>query len=341
METPEGIKVGIWLPSGVPTSFRVYCDAVTSELAALGTAFTHFEDPAAAPRDVDVLWDIRSGGGNPPPEALLAPGLPPLVVTVHGFAPMSLPRSEYYRRWRERLGAWNETRQKQARWRQVRDRIAGAIAVSHFTAGEIDRHAGLPAARVTVAPHGVDMHAFGPANRRSSAAPRLLHVSNDEPRKNVGRILRAFAALRRSHPDAELVLKLPGEARDRYPALAGVRMIHGHVPTATLAALYAEATAFVFPSLYEGFGLPILEAMATGCPVITSDGTACAEVAGDDALCVDPRSTSALADAMRRLAGDADLAARLSARGPERAASFSWHRSAALHLQAFGRACGR
>lgn len=333
------MKIGIWLPSGVPTSFRVYCDAVTAELAALGASTVPFADPAAAPRHVDVLWDIRSGGGNPPPDALLAPGLPPLVVTVHGFAPMSLPRWEYYRAWRERLAAWNETRLKQSLWRRVRDRIGGAVAVSNFTAGEIAHHAGIAPTRVTVAPHGVDMRAFVPAGRRVGAAPCLLHVSNDEPRKNVARILRAFGELRRVQPAAELVLKLPEDARGRYPHQAGVRAIHGHVPTSELAALYAQATAFVFPSLYEGFGLPILEAMASGCPVITSNGTACAEVAGDDAVCVDPRDTAALAAAMCDLAGSPALAADLSARGPQRAATFTWRRSALLHFEAFEKAC--
>jgi glycosyltransferase involved in cell wall biosynthesis len=330
--TQDALHVAIYQPPDLPPSFRVYLHNVLQAMPANGLRFSAFAGRHDLPADADLLWDIRSGGGNPPPEDLLATGNPPLVVTIHGFAPMSLPGRDYFGNWREQWHARGSNRRKRAAWHGLQGRIAQVVAVSNFTRDETVRITGIGPDRISVCPHGVDGGLFQPG-AALPVRPRFLHVSNDEPRKNIARIVAAFARLRM--PQAELVLKVPRAAASRYAGLPGVQVIAEHISDAELAALYRSATAFVFPSLYEGFGLPILEAMASGCPVITSHDSACGEVAGEAALRVDPRRTGDLAQAMQRLLDDATLHRQCVDAGLRRAAAFTWQASAQHHAAAF------
>ena len=163
----------------------------------------------------------------------------------------------------------------------------------------------------------------------------VLYVGNIKPHKNLVRLIEAFAALRRGGHD-ELKLLIIGDEISKLPALR--RAVHrhqlhkhvrflGYVSDGTLRILYRLASVFVFPSLYEGFGLPPLEAMASGTPVVTSNQSSLPEVAGDAAVLVDPYDVTSIEDGMRRVLTDAALAADLRRRGPERAREFSWARS--------------
>jgi glycosyltransferase involved in cell wall biosynthesis len=178
----------------------------------------------------------------------------------------------------------------------------------------------------------------------------VLFAGNVKPHKNLERLIRAFARVRCQEGNEDLRLVLIGDDVSRYASLrrtadeAGVRQevrFFGFVPHETLAALYRMATVFAFPSLYEGFGLPPLEAMACGTPVVTSRISSLPEVVGDGALLVDPYNEDDIAQGIARLLDDQDLRARLVERGLERAASYSWARSArqihAGYLKALGR----
>jgi len=167
--------------------------------------------------------------------------------------------------------------------------------------------------------------------------PFVLFVSTIEPRKNLDLLLDAFEALPvtlREHHD--LVVAGPiGWASDRtIHRLRDVRYL-GYIPEAHLAALTAAATVFAYPSLYEGFGFPVVQAMAVGVPVITSNVSSLPEVAGEAALLVDPRSQSELRSALSRVLTSPDLRASLSISGRERAKSFRWADCAAKSLSFF------
>jgi glycosyltransferase involved in cell wall biosynthesis len=158
-----------------------------------------------------------------------------------------------------------------------------------------------------------------------------LYVGNSKPHKNLERLVEAFARTRDEHslrlvltcsPDADLVRV----ARDK--GITERILFLGHVPDVRLASLYRGATAFVYPSIYEGFGLPPLEAMACGTPVVTSNATALAEVVGDAAVVVDPRDVDSIADGITRVAGDQRLRDELRVRGLRQAARFSWDETA-------------
>jgi glycosyltransferase involved in cell wall biosynthesis len=159
--------------------------------------------------------------------------------------------------------------------------------------------------------------------------PYFLFVGNDKPHKNVGRLIDAFTEVQRR--DRGMGLTVVGAEFDRFRGVPGVTTT-GFVTAERLAAIYRGATALVMPSLEEGFGLPVAEAMASGTPVIASDIPSLREVAGDAALYVDPRSTTSLVDAMMRVA---DMRDELAARGRRRAALFTWRRCAELTRQVY------
>ena len=182
--------------------------------------------------------------------------------------------------------------------------------------------------KILVTPNGIDEIFFG--EPEPPAMPRyFLFVGNDKPHKNVGRLIDAFAQVRRR--DAGVQLVVVGAEFDRFNAVAGVT-VTGFVPAGRLAALYRGATALVMPSFEEGFGLPVAEAMACGTPVIASDIPSLHEVAGDAALYFDPRSTASLVEAMIQVDG---MRGELAAKGRERASLFTWRRCAELTRQVY------
>lgn len=178
--------------------------------------------------------------------------------------------------------------------------------------------------------------------------PFWLAVGNLQPRKNLRRVVRAYAqadrATDRSH-QLVIVGQAQWRASDVYAEVEQLGLqervvFTGYVPDDDLVLLYNAAAAFLYPSLYEGFGLPILEAMACGTPVVCSNVASMPEVAGDAALLIDPTDEEALTAVLRRLATEPDLRDDLAARGPKRAATFSWARTAAGTLAVYTRMLG-
>jgi glycosyltransferase involved in cell wall biosynthesis len=226
------------------------------------------------------------------------------------------------------------------------------IADSLSTRQDLLEIIGVPPERVDVVPLGLGTVQREPslgerevrAKFELGERPLLLSVSAKRPHKN---LLALIGALARLEPGERPVLVLPGyptahetELRERAHAL-GVHddvRFPAWVSSAELEGLWSIARGFVFPSLYEGFGLPVLEAMARGVPVACADASSLPEVAGDAALLFDPRSETTIADALRRLLGDEELRACLTALGVERAARFTWQRTARLTLESYARA---
>ena len=174
--------------------------------------------------------------------------------------------------------------------------------------------------------------------RYGIAGRYVLYVGTLQPRKNLARVIEAFARAAAAPAFAGLQLVLAGKkgwlyddlfAQVERMGLAGRVLFPGYIEDADLPALLSGATAFVFPSLYEGFGIPVLEAGACGVPVITSNTSSLPEVAGDAALLVDPHDVDAIAEAMNRLVTDAALRTELSRRGLANVQRFSWEKCAA------------
>jgi glycosyltransferase involved in cell wall biosynthesis len=222
------------------------------------------------------------------------------------------------------------------------------LTVSQASKEDIVRFLRVAPERVDVIPNGPGLPAAGdapsPAELRQrfelGDAPIVLTVAAKRPHKNLGRLIEAIGRL-----ETDVTLVVPGfetqfEAQLQREGGGRVRFL-GWVDDRTLDGLYRAATCFVLPSLAEGFGLPILEAMARGLPVACSRASSLPEVAGDAALYFDPLDTAAIADAVERLLAGEDLRERLRRSGLERAASFTWEAAAESTIASYERALGR
>jgi glycosyltransferase involved in cell wall biosynthesis len=210
---------------------------------------------------------------------------------------------------------------RRAFWHPSLRRAQLVIVPSAFVQERAVERLGLDPARVRVVHHGIDHELFHPGDE--AREPLLLYPAKGWPHKNHARLLEAFALLRRERPALRLVLTgAPGVEPQE-----GVEL-RGRVSLAELAELYRSASALVFPSLYEGFGQPPLEAMACGCPVACSNAASLPEVVGDAARLFDPESPEEIAAAVTEVLDDP---APWRERGLARAARFSWERSAREH----------
>jgi glycosyltransferase involved in cell wall biosynthesis len=210
---------------------------------------------------------------------------------------------------------------------------------SEYSKWEIVRYLSIPEDRIRVTPLAPSPE-FKPTRVQHEGNPYFLYVGNLEPRKNLERLIDAFARM----PSKEHDLIIAGnrwyrgdsaEQKARSLGLNGRVKFLGYVPRGELPALFSGATAFVYPSLLEGFGLPVVEAMACGTPVITSKNSSMKEVAGDAALLIDPRNVLEMTEALAQLSEDAGARQELSRKGLNRATQFSWHRTAKLTLDAY------
>ena len=294
-----------------------------------GARLLHLPDPAGTPMDRRL----------------------PRIVTCHDLIPLLLAK--------EYLSPVPGARSLQRARDVARYKTAArVIAISHATRRDLIEELGVPPERIDVVHHGVDHQRFNaepePGERERLAArvgvsgPYLLYMGAGDARKNLPLLIRAFAASGVS-PDVSLLLAGPLSGKKRAQlelvvagaSLAGRVRLLGYVDEDLLAALYRQCLAHVFPSSYEGFGLPVLEAMACGAPTLTTSFSALGEVAGDAALTVQRLDLQVLADALREIVSDAQLRASLRERGLLRARTFTWQRCAAETLAAYQRALDR
>jgi glycosyltransferase involved in cell wall biosynthesis len=228
-----------------------------------------------------------------------------------------------------------------AQAREAADRADAIVAVSAFTARQVVELLGVEPSRVHVVHHGVRRLAAPPMVRENV----VLNVGAIQTRKNIAGLVEAFETL-----DGSWRLVLAGsfghgaesiQARiERSPARSRI-VVAGYVSAVELAQWYARASIFAFPSLDEGFGFPVLEAMAAGVPVVTSTSSALPEVAGNAALLVDPRDSRALAQALQRLVQDPELRQELVRLGEQRVLEFSWDRAVTKTWTVYEKVLGR
>jgi glycosyltransferase involved in cell wall biosynthesis len=270
----------------------------------------------------------------------------PVVATIHDLSFEHIPETF---KWRSRV-------QLRLTVRATARRAAHVVAPSEFTRRDLVETYGLDPARVTAIPLAVSPR-FRPVEDAAElervrrlygiAGEYVLAVGSIQPRKNLARLVRAYSALRRERGRSNLPqLVLVGKKGWLYgdtlraieeAGLGGAVVLTGYVREDDLPALYSGALCFAYPSFYEGFGLPPLEAMSCGAPVLTGNLTSLPEVVGDAGLTVDPLDTDALASALARLIDDDALRADFRERGLRRARTFDWRDTARMTLKVYRR----
>lgn len=267
----------------------------------------------------------------------------PIVLTIHDVSYARHPEWFPYRR--DAL--------RRAFYRRSALSATTVITDSTFSASEIREAYGIPNERLVVVPLGVDA-SFSAAPQAGSAAPTgvsspfVLHVGDLHERRNLRMLVGAVLEARRRSPAlASLSLVLAGVDRGIQESLLslaadgdapGAVVVLGSVDETQLRGLYRGALALAYPSFYEGFGLPLLEAMACGTPIVASQAASIPEVVGDAGLLLDPRRAEDWADALVRLGAGPALSADLRARGLARASGFTWTRTAEMTLEVYQRA---
>ena len=268
----------------------------------------------------------------------------PIVTTIHDLAFEHLPETFNRRSWMQlRLTVRNTAR-----------RAAQIITVSEYSRQDIIKTYGIRPELITVTPEAAseDFRRVNDGNevrlmRETYGIERdyILSLSSIQPRKNLVRLIEAYSLLRQSHPEGKLPqLVLAGKrgwldneimrAAQRDELSADIRFT-GYVADEHLNALYSGAVCFVYPSYFEGFGLPILEAMKCGTPVVAGNRTSIPEVSGEAALLFDPFDLHSLVEALKQILNDSEYRATLSAKGLKRANEFSWQRAARLTLAVY------
>jgi glycosyltransferase involved in cell wall biosynthesis len=249
------------------------------------------------------------------------------VVTVHDLGYVYFP--EAHQSLQRRYLEWST--------RHSVKRATRVIADSLATATDLAAHYKVPQDRINVIYLGVD-DALKPVTDPETLAEvrdryglperYLLFMGTLQPRKNIARIVRGYAQWAASQPDPDVALVLAGQQGWLYDptwtAGVGGVILPGYIHDEDIAALYSGAQALLLPSLYEGFGFPVAQAMAAGVPVVTSNVSSLPEVAGDGALLVDPRSPAELRNALDRLLSSPDLRRNLTERGREQAKRYRW-----------------
>jgi glycosyltransferase involved in cell wall biosynthesis len=206
------------------------------------------------------------------------------------------------------------------------------FAISEFTAEDVAKTLRFPRERIPVAYPGVHARYSPEGPRAARGGPYVLAVATLEPRKNLERLAAAFALVRAERPELELVVAgAPVEWADQEVAGNGVTAL-GFVPDEQLPELYRGASVFAYPSLFEGFGIPVVEAMASGTPVVASSHASLDEAAGDAAVRADPTTPEAIAAGIERALDERDA---LVPRGLEHAKRFTWRACGEAHLHGF------
>jgi glycosyltransferase involved in cell wall biosynthesis len=324
------VKIGIWKPQHETMSVKIYTDNIVLYLQKHEHEIFFFGKNDSIP-DVDIIWDPTCTGARYPNKKILQTKIP-WIVTLHGAANLSMPlKYTFGNTIIKQLNGFFINTKRRFMWMFYKHKVAHIITVSNFAKQELITELGLKANQISVIYHGYDDTIFFP---QSGSKSYLLHVSNYQPIKNIERIIEAYQQIKKDDK-LPLVLICPG-----FPSASKdekVKIINTIVDSKQIAKYMKESYAFIFPSFRESFGMPLLEAMASGVPVITSNNSACNEITKDASVLVNPQNTIEIKEAIELILNDKKLHCQLSKNAIENSKLFSWEKTARFHEMLFER----
>lgn len=324
------MRIGIWKPQHDTMSVKIYTDNIVLYLQKQQHEIFFFGKNDAIPA-VDIIWDPTCTGARYPNRKILQTDIP-WIVTLHGAANLSMTlKYTFGDAFANKFKGFLTNIKRRFFWKIYKHKVAHIITVSNFAKEEIMEELNLESKEISVIYHGYDDNLFF---RQSGSKDYFFHVSVYQPKKNVDKIIEAYQQIKDSNKLPFIIVcpNYPNKIADEK-----IQLITTMVDSKQIAKYLKSAYAFVFPSIHESFGMPLLEAMACGVPVITSNSTACKEIASDAAILVNPNEATEIRNAMQLLMNDKNLHDSLSKNALEKASMFSWEKSAFLHAAVFKR----
>jgi len=317
------MKIGVWKPYKEVLSVSIYKTHVCNYLLQSGHTIIDISPDFERIPDVDIIWDATCTGGKSPSYRLLQTKIP-IVVTLHGAANYVLPKDLQIHQsgWRKKLLRGKH----KLLWKLFAPKVAKIITVSNYAKTEIQKVFALPSEKIIPIYHGYDPHTFYyDKNQKKNI---WLHVSAYQPKKNINRIIEAYASIEAANkPLLHIVSK--GYHPDKTLPKGVVLSAQG-CTSEELAMLYKQATLFIFPSIHETFGIPLVEAMACGCAIISANTTSCVEITAEAGICVNPYDIKELSEAMKRMMMP-EVNKEFRERAISRSKNFSWQYCGELH----------
>lgn len=313
---------------------KIYANSIMSRLEQKGFSFVTFKRNEPVPQDVDLYWDPRSGGGQNP-YRYLRKIKKPLVVTAHGLALFSMSIKDLYDKGPTRNQARKNKLKYKWGWKLMKKKVSKIVTVSKYSKTEVLEHLSFKDEQVVPIHNGYDSQLFFPSEKDSQingGKPYFFTIISYQKKKNFERMLEAYRQIPETEDKPDFIALV--KPYDQKPNIKGLKIINEKLDIEEIINFYRNAVALVFPTLHEGFGLPIIEAMACGCPVITSNITACPEVAGDAAILVNPRSVDEIKEAMEAMM-QPTIREKYAPLMKERVKHFEWNKCAEEHQAVF------
>lgn len=324
------MKIGIYIPKKRPTSYKIVQENICNNFDKNFVEIIEFNNTKNIPQQADIIWNPNVGGGFIS-EIRKEHTNKPIVITLHGARLFALKINELKNKNLSSLRIIRHRQQQKKLWKKHKHDFEKIITVSEYSKKELVKFLNLEPNSIIPVYNALNHDEFKPKGDKKDY---FLHISEYQPVKNLDRIIKAYlqAIKETDLPDFWIVSRnFPRKnIHDK------IKILENRYRTnQEIVELYQNAFGFLFPSLHEGFGLPIIEAMACGTPVITSNITACPEVAANAALTVNPKNTADLKNAIIKLATNNKLYVNLKQKGIQRAKFFSWEKAAKKYFEIF------
>ena len=322
--------IAVYKPGKIPISIDIYIKNVIANSNNSEIEYVYFNSTDSIPHNTSIVWDPQLAGGYPSVINRTHTNKP-ILLTIHGTALFSIKPSENYISKIQEIKTLYQRRVIKKHWNKSKNDYSKIITVSNYSKSEIIKHLKITEEKIDVIYHGVNKEEFSPL--LNSSKSYLLHISSPQPKKNIDRLIKAYLTIADKKNVLPLKIISPDyKTKQFHPKL---EIISNLLPRKEISSNMRNAYAFVFPSLHETFGMPLVEAMSSAVPIISSNTTACKEIVGDNGLLINPRNTNSISEAMLKLMTNKKLRDDFVEKGLKRAKDFTWNKTSKKHINVF------